>query len=57
MGRLLRVETDLPSVMAATSRTPVGMNHLTVVPTNYDADAPDQERREPDRESRAADDE
>lgn len=48
MGRLLGVERDPSSVMAATSRAPVGMDHLTVVPTNYDptdenaADADDE---------------
>jgi len=50
MGRLLGVERDLSIVMAATSRTPVGVDHLTVVPTNYDADATREEQ--PGREPR-----
>lgn len=49
MGPFLGVERHLPSVMAATPRA-VGMDHLTVVPTNYDADAADEEQREADDE-------
>lgn len=41
MGRFLGVGDDRSAVMAATSRTPVGMDHVTVVPTNYDPDARD----------------
>jgi hypothetical protein len=50
MGRFLRVERDRSTVMAATPRPPAGMDHLTVVPTNYDADATDEEPREADDE-------
>lgn len=57
MGRFLGVECDLPGVMTATSRTPVGMDHLTVVPTNYEAEAADETRREDDRELREDGDE
>lgn len=50
MGRFLSVGTHSNTVMAATPRTPVGMDHLTVVPTNYDADAVDDEPDEADDE-------
>jgi hypothetical protein len=36
--------------MAATPRPPVGMDHLTVVPANYDADATDVAPGETDDE-------
>lgn len=47
MGRFLRLEYDHSTVMAATPRPPVGMDHLTVVPVNYDADATDSTEPEP----------
>lgn len=53
MGNYLNIQAVLPDVMATTNRPAVGLQHVTVVPENFDP----EERRRSETDLAATDEE